>query len=157
MVNLANGESLLGALEEVAAEVSVLLSRLDDPRRSRPSTSQERRRLAEQTEGVTATLDSICRELGASIAPASNGPPPQESAESPETALAAVTRAQNSLDRARTELHGCVETARRHGATWREIGEALEITAQTAHKRFDPAARQRHAAYMRTRNRRRRA
>jgi len=155
MVVMSNGETLIRSLQEVAAEVSAVLSRLDDPRRSRPSTSQERRRLADQAERATATLDAICRDLGAWIAEQPNGRRQPERAETPEAARADVTRAQDALDRARTELHRCVETARSQGATWRQIGEALNITAQTAHKRFDPGARRRHAASMRKRNQRR--
>lgn len=153
---IANGETLIGSLREVAADVSALLSRLDDPRRSRPSTSQERRRLADQADRVTVTLDAISRDLGAWIAEQPNGQGrPVPAAETPEAARADVTRAQDALDRARAELQRSVDTARDQGVTWRQIGEALDITAQTAHKRFDPAARQRHADYMRERNQRR--
>ncbi len=45
------------------------------------------------------------------------------------------------------------EDARAAGASWRRIGEALGIAAQSAHKRFDPRARRRHAEYMRARYR----
>lgn len=151
---MSNGETLIRGLQEVSAEVSALLSRLDDPRRSRPSNSQERRRLADQAERATTALDVICHDLGAWIGEQPIGQHQPERAETPEAACADVARAREVLDRDRTELQRCVEAARSHGATWRQIGEALDITAQTAHKRFDPRARRRHADYMRKRNQR---
>jgi hypothetical protein len=40
--------------------------------------------------------------------------------------------------------HDSAETARRHGASWREIGEAVGgITPQGAEHRFSPAAKER--------------
>ena len=157
---MSDGDTLLRSLREITADVGVLLSRLDEPRR-RPTTSQERRRLADQAERTTAALDLVCRQLGAWIGEqhtAQREPEPAEPAEATETpdrAWARVTRAQEALDAARTELQRCVESARRDGATWRQIGAALGVAAQTAHKRFDPNARRRHAVYMREHNQRR--
>jgi hypothetical protein len=162
MEGLASGEMLIRALREVVADVATLLSRHDDTRRSRPSTSLERRRVAEEAERARLTLDAVCQDLGAWIAEQPHGHPRPDVAETPETpetagtpeaACAEVTRAQDVLERARIDLQACVETARGLGATWRQVGDALDITPQTAHKRFDPEARRRHAAYMRNRNR----
>lgn len=151
-------ERFVRALEEVAGEVSILLRGLDEPRRGRPATSQERRRLAERVAQVNETLSELCHGLrewfGGPCDTSAAGPDRAPAAESP---VADVTRARVALDRARAELQACVDAARSHGATWRQIGDALDITAQTAHKRFDPGARRRHAAYMRQRNRQRTA
>lgn len=68
--------------------------------------------------------------------------------------LSHVSSAQAALDQARAHLQDSVEAVRADGASWRSVGEALGITGQTAHKRFDPKARERHAASMRERTQR---
>ena len=167
-----DGDTLMRSLRDVAAEVGELLSGLDDHRR-RPATSQERRRSAERAERATASLDAVCRDLGAWMSGQRSGQQQPDRVEMSESAAVdaagsgsvevpaegwvGVSRAQEALDTARADLQRSVESARSDGATWRQIGEALGITAQTAHKRFDPGARRRHAEYMREQSRRRRA
>ena len=163
----SSGEALVDSLQGVTADVVVLLGRLVDPPR-RPSTSQERRRLAGEAGRTANSLREICGELTRWMAGHDRGEqglrPSDESTEptaesrevSGDEALRDVTQAQAALDGARRKLQSSVETARSDGATWRQIGDALGITPQTAHKRFDPEARRRHAAYMRERYQRQR-
>ena len=169
VMGIDDGDTLVNSLRDVAADVGELLARFDDPRR-RPATSQERRRLAERADRATASLDAICRDLRMWMSQQRRLPGRPERTQPlervttdaaepdpddpPEDGWPGVTRAQKAVERAREELQRSVEAARSDGATWRQIGEALEITAQTAHKRFDPKARRRHAEYMRERNQR---
>lgn len=163
---MSDSEALLRTLTRVVAEASALLGRFEDPRGGRPATSQERRRLADEAGRVVADLDALCGDIGAWMASArceelggdrNNGTEKADAsapANRSDDVCAEVTEAQGALDRARSHLQGSVEAARADGATWRQIGESLGITAQTAHKRFDPEARRRHATYMRDRNQR---
>ena len=151
-LGLAHGTMLIAKLHTIAAEVSALLAALSD---ARPGTSQERRRVAQEAKGSTAELAGICHDLEAWIVE------PRQAVENatsgthvPAQALADVSRAQVALNQARADLHQAVEAVRADGVSWRRVGEALDITAQTAHKRFDPRARQRHADSMRQRNQR---
>lgn len=47
-----------------------------------------------------------------------------------------IKAAHAALDRAKADLTAAVRDARRRGATWAEIGEALGMTRQAAFKRF---------------------
>ncbi len=67
--------------------------------------------------------------------------------------LARLSGTNAALEKSKAELQAAVQDARACGASWRRIGEALGIAPQSAHKRFDPRARRRHAAYMRDRYR----
>lgn len=157
------GAALMARLNTAAAEVSGLLTRLGNVRPGPPITSMDRRRLADQAERSTAALDDVCQDLDAWIAERDDevrvdvpagveaGKQEKPEAETATATLSDVSSAQEALDQARVHLHGAVDGARADGASWRQIGEALGIAAQTAHKRFDPRARQRHADYMRTR------
>ena len=62
----------------------------------------------------------------------------------PEVSLAAL-RFADVLRRSADRLcHASAEDARRHGASWRQIGEAVGgITPQGAEHRFSPAAKER--------------
>jgi hypothetical protein len=62
----------------------------------------------------------------------------------PKGSLAAL-RFADVLRRSADRLcHAAAEDARRHGASWREIGEAVGgITPQGAEHRFSPAAKER--------------
>ena len=147
------GGALMDRLHSATAEVTTLLLRLSSVRPGPPITSQDRRRIAEQAESSTKSLDAVCDELDEWIGllqTAERAP----STEAGTEALDGVAAAQAELDKASAQLHDAVELARLRGDSWRTIGEALGVTGQTAHKRFDPKARQRHADYMRARYRR---
>jgi hypothetical protein len=158
-----HGATLMARLHTVASEISGLLTRLGNVRPGPPVTSMDRRRLADQAERSTATLARVCQDLDAWVAQRADdenrvaaavvdsGQNSRVETEAPGVTLAGVSSAQETLDQARADLHQAVECARARGASWRQIGEALGIAGQTAHKRFDPRARRRHADYMRTR------
>ncbi len=149
-----HGTILVARLHTVAEEISDLLTALGS---ARPGTSQERRRVAQEAKGSTAELAGICHDLEEWIAERPSGPAGANSAAEPHVparALADVTSGQVTLDQARAELRQAVKAVRAGGASWRSVGEALGITGQAAHKRFDPRARQRHADSMRERNQR---
>ncbi len=160
----SHGAVLMARLHAVALEVSDLLPRLGHVRPGPPITSQDRRRVAVRADLSTAALDRVCQDLDAWITQRANdedrvatavvvaaGQNASAGTEAPVATLADVSSAQETLDQARADLHQAVKSARARGASWRRIGEALGIAGQTAHKRFDPRARQRHADYMRTR------
>ncbi|MGI9577485.1 MAG: hypothetical protein ACR2OH_04760 [Microthrixaceae bacterium] len=159
---LSQGATLMARLRTVSSEISGLLARVGNVGAGPPMTSMDRRRLADQAELSTASLAHVCAELDEWIAQGATGEyfqaaaapvesAPGAEAETPRGTLADVSSAQETLDQARAHLHLAVESARAGGASWRQIGEALGIAGQTAHKRFDPRARRRHAAYMRER------
>ena len=161
------GAALMDRLHSAAAEVTSLLLRLSSVRPGPPITSQDRRRIAEQTDLSTESLAAVCDELDvwidlSQMAECAQSAEDVTSDTTRETisasiadagteALDDVSTAQAVLDKASAQLHEAVEVARLRGASWRKIGAALGITGQTAHKRFDPRARQRHADYMRER------
>lgn len=166
-VQRGQGAVLMAQLRTAAGEVSALLTRLGHVRTGPPITSMDRRRLADQADLSTASLDRVCADLDAWVAsldqtvanepiPVTVDPAPSQKdvPAAPATDPADLSGAQQAVDQARAELNEAVEGAREGGASWREIGAALGIAGQTAHKRFDPGARQRHAEYMRTRYRR---
>ncbi len=130
-------ERLRGAVDAVTE----LLVRVGSPHGG-PLTSQDRRRIAAEAESSTRELREACDGLAAP---------------SPETdgaGLDDLRRAADAVDGARARLQSAVELARADGASWRQVGETLGISGQSAHKRFDPAARRRHADYMRERGQR---
>ena len=62
----------------------------------------------------------------------------------PGESLAALRFADELRRSADRLCHGSAEAARRHGASWRQIGEAVGgITPQGAEHRFSPAAKER--------------
>lgn len=138
------GAALIERLHAAATDVTTLLLRLTNVRPGPPITSQDRRRIVEQAELSTKSLTAVCDEVGELINLA-------RMAEPAPTALDGVAEAQAELDAASAQLKRAVESARLRGDSWRTIGAALGITGQSAHKRFDPKARQRHADYMRAR------
>ena len=149
------GAALVDRLHAAADEVTTLLLRLSSVRPGPPITSQDRRRTAEQAELSTESLAAVCEEVDEWIDLSQVAEPAATAADvtdQTETdALDCVAEAQAELDDASKQLHEAVKAARHDGASWRTIGAALGITGQTAHKRFDPKARQRHADYMRAR------
>ncbi|KRF03477.1 hypothetical protein ASG88_21980 [Nocardioides sp. Soil777] len=66
------------------------------------------------------------------------GPPP--SAHEPEAALAAVTALRKLASRLEMDA---VTEAIAEGWTWAQIGQALDISAQAAHKKFAAEVRAR--------------
>lgn len=58
------------------------------------------------------------------------------------TVLAEVGKTVAELRTAAQKLDRLVIEARHVGATWQEIGQALRVTAQTAHRRYSPEALQ---------------
>lgn len=143
-----------GRLHVVGGEVSALLAGLI-ARLGRPVRSQDRRRIAGDVERVTSELAAVVREAEIVLQHTPTSlPAPHTGIEGPGDDLAAIAAAQAAVDRTRDQLHAAVEHAHAAGASWRRIGHILGIAGQTAHKRFDPAARRRHAAYMRERARR---
>jgi hypothetical protein len=158
----SHGAVLMARLHAVALEVSDLLTRLGNVRPGPPITSQDRRRIADEADLSNATLVRVCRDLDAWTAQRARDEAPttiagvvdagQNASAGTEVSvatLAGVSNAQETLDQARADLNHAVDDARAGGASWRKIGEALGIAGQTAHKRFDPNARRRHADYMR--------
>lgn len=144
--------STAARLRRIADEVAELLAPLQGRRHTPPVRSQDRRRLGARADAVVDALNDIATEIndrpGPSIA-AGHGPQA-----SPSDPLTDVARQQAAIEAAETRLRAAVARARGEGASWRRIGEALGVAAQTAHKRFDPVARRRHAEYMRARYRR---
>jgi len=53
--------------------------------------------------------------------------------------LQAVMDAANGVDQAGVDLRQAVERAAANGHTWRAIGAALGMTAQSAHRKFGPS------------------
>ena len=47
-----------------------------------------------------------------------------------------IAQAASALVAAEEKLHARVHEARKNGVTWDEIGEALGVTRQSAHRRF---------------------
>ena len=150
----AGATDLAGRLHAIGGEVSALVEGLT-ARLGRPVRSQDRRRIAAAAERVTRELAAALAEVEIALRRAPTTPPAQVTAPTESSDdLAAIVAAQLALERARDQLHAAVERAHAGGASWRRIGETLGIAGQTAHKRFDPAARRRHADYMRERGRR---
>lgn len=149
------GAALVDRLHSVADEVMTLLVRLSSVRPGPPITSQDRRRIAEQAELSTESLVAVCDEVDEWINLSQVAEPAPTAADvagdAGTEALDGVAEAQANLEEANAQLHEAVEVARLRGDSWRTIGSALGITGQTAHKRFDPTARKRHADYMRAR------
>jgi hypothetical protein len=152
------GAVLKDRLHAAAAEVTTLLQRLSSVRPGPPITSQDRRRFAEQAESSTESLTAVCDEVGIWIDLSqqpervlSTTDVAAPNADAGTDVLDGVAAAQAELDEAGAQLHEAVEAARLRGDSWRTIGVSLGVTGQTAHKRFDPKARQRHADYMRAR------
>ena len=139
------GAVLMDRLHTAATEVTTLLLRLSSVRPGPPITSQDRRRIAEQAESSTESLIAVCDDVGEWIALS------QTAETLDDMAVEGIAAAQAELEKAGAQLQRAVESARLRGDSWRTIGAALGITGQTAHKRFDPKARQRHADYMRAR------
>lgn len=152
----ATSAALRERLHSAADEVTTLLLRLSSVRPGPPITSQDRRRIAEQADSFTKSLASVCDEVDEwiGLTETAEQTPTAADGDTGTEALDGVAAAQAELDRASAQLHEAVELARVDGDSWRTIGAALGITGQTAHKRFDPKARQRHADYMRARYRR---
>ena len=149
-----DANDLVGRLHEVGGKMSVLLESLTT-RLGRPVRSQDRRRIATEAGQVTDELAAVLHDVAVALQrqPTTPSVPVSEKSQAGDD-LAAVAAAQVAVDRARDQLHAAVERAHAAGASWRRIGDTLGIAGQTAHKRFDPAARRRHAAYMRERGRR---
>lgn len=53
-----------------------------------------------------------------------------------QATLKEIARQGHEIDRRVAQLGGAVRRARNQGATWREIGEALGVSAQAAQQRF---------------------
>lgn len=151
-------DALIGRLHTVAADIADILTRLGGTHRPLPLTSQDRRQLREDAQRSLADLTALCGDFDAwrgspSIPadPSARRDPgdPVEPGGGLDAVLAAVRRTDDAVEAGRAALQQAVEEARTVGASWRRIGETLGITAQSAHKRFDPAARRRHADSMR--------
>ncbi len=149
-----HGTALMAKLRTAVADVSAAFTLLSS---ARPGTSQERRRITREARGATAGLAGVCKDFERWIAEqpsSSTGEVTAGGSNGTRPTLASLSSAEEALHQARADLLLTVEAVRADGASWRRVGEALGITGQAAHKRFDPRARQRHADSMRQRNRR---
>lgn len=143
---MSDGAEALTRLQTAAAQVAALVPSLAD----RSLTSVQRRRTLDGARRALAELERAADDAAAHLG-ARNGVPPIHPGEAEP--LCVLSRCNAALEEAKAELYAAVDAARAAGASWRRIGEALGIAAQSAHKRFDPRARRRHADYMRERYR----
>ncbi len=131
------------------SQVRSLMTALAD----RSMTSGQRRRAAHAAHRALDQLESALHGAVEAVDAGVDGPGDGVGPASGDDPLETLRRRQEALDTAKAALQAAAEDARAAGASWRRIGEALGIAAQSAHKRFDPRARRRHAEYMRARYR----
>lgn len=68
--------------------------------------------------------------------------------------LGAITTIQANIELANAQLDETVHLAREMGASWQAIGESAGVTHQSAHRRWSPGAKEKHAEDVRKRRER---
>jgi hypothetical protein len=67
------------------------------------------------------------------------------------SSLGRISNTAAAIDELEQVLYSDVALARSSGATWREVAGALQVTALSAQRRFDPVAKKKHSNYQRDR------
>jgi transposase-like protein len=146
---------LSGRLFMVASEIEfygVLLSL---------ETEREESAEEDNTDSATAAIDRVRQELE-NVAADGTGTDVAllrkrlnealDEADSEDSALeeilTRVTETSEQIEVERSNLDHLVAMARERGASWNKIARAVGISAQSAHKRWDPEARAKARKYM---------